>query len=175
MINQTKIKTKEHETIIYSEGYVVIDSAYMIRADLVELDDSVLQSKIEADEEFNYNTGKLLKKSKGFYEGAPRVKQLIPSFSEEWHSLVDTYLKVMRREIISDLFYNQNVGYVAINSDYVKELEGAYEVYYNNWYARTSNSMVACFDTNHEFLMGVMPVTLDRSQARKYLNYEAEV
>lgn len=170
-INATKIKTKKHETIMYSEGYIIIDSSYMIRADLVELDDTLLQSKIEKNEEFNYNTGKLLKKSKGFYEGVPRAKQLIDPFSEEWQKLENTNLKLMQIKTLSDLFYNQNVGYVAINSDYVKELEGAYDIFYNHWYARTPNSMVACFDTNHEFLMGVMPITFDRNQARKYLNY----
>lgn len=174
MTTKTKIKTKKHDSIMHSEGYLIIDTSYMIRADMVELDDTLLQSKIENGIEFNYNTGKLLKSSKGFLEGVPRVNQLIPPFSGEWRIIEDTTLKLMQQKVLSDLFYNRSVGYVALNSDYVKELEGADDIANNLWYARTPSSMVACYDANHEFLMGIMPVNFERNEARKYLNYEAE-
>ena len=45
-MKQPIIKTKKTDYIIYKDNYICVDGNYIIKADLVQLDDSLMQEKI---------------------------------------------------------------------------------------------------------------------------------
>ena len=109
------LKTKKLEQIIYNQGYICINSHYLIKADLIQLDDTLLQDKINKNEPFYFN------KFNNNFGTPPDVLAIIPKDFSEFIELENTGLKTDIHKTTADVFYNPETKlFVYFNSEYLK-------------------------------------------------------
>lgn len=113
------IKTKKHDLIIYDKGYLCFDGYYIIKAYLVELDNELLQDKINKDERFGYNVT-----SKYFNDVIPKLDEIMPKYDAlNWDILQKTELLTNFNRSKLKVFYNANQRYFTyIDNDYLEVL-----------------------------------------------------
>jgi len=113
------IKTKKHDLIVYDKGYLCIDGYYIIKAYLVEIDNELLQDKINKDERFGYDV-----KSKYFNDVIPKLDEIIPKYDAlNWDILQKTELLTDFNRSKLKVFYNANQRYFTyLDNDYLEVL-----------------------------------------------------
>lgn len=150
-MKQSLIKVKKTSLVIYNEGYVCIDGNYLIKADLVLLDDTFLQHQIDEKKPFAYQV-----KERVFRE-PPQLLPLMPKASEGDY-LDDTLLtRECRREKLR-LFYNPAKRYItAFNNAYLSIMENVSTLVLKQ---TGKYNAAAMYDTNDECLFLVMPIQI---------------
>ena len=149
-MKQSLIKVKKTSLVIYNEGYVCIDANYLIKADLVLLDDTFLQHRIDEKKPFAYYVD-----SREFRE-PPQLLPLIPK-ANKCDYLEDTLLTRECRREKQRLFYNPAKRYItAFNNNYLSIMENISTLKLKQTGKYTSAAM---FD-NDECLFLVMPIQI---------------
>lgn len=116
MSKNNVLKTKKLSDIMYNQGYVCINSSCLISANLIKLDDSLLQDKLNKDESFNFNV-----KTKSFNDKIPKLLEIIPKDITNYTELENTGLKTCKGKTYIDIFYNPIIKrFVYFTSEYLK-------------------------------------------------------
>lgn len=150
-MKQSLIKVKKTSLVIYNEGYVCIDANYLIKADLVLLDDTFLQHQIDEKKPFAYQV-----KERVFRE-PPQLLPLMPKASEGDY-LDDTLLTRERKREKQRLFYNPAKRYItAFNNAYLSIMENVSTLKLKQ---TGKYNAAAMYDTNDECLFLVMPIQI---------------
>lgn len=150
-MKQSLIKVKKTSLVTYNEGYVCINGNYLIKADLVLLDDTFLQHQIDEKKPFAYQVD-----ARAFRE-PPQLLPLMPK-SSEGDYLDDTLLTRERKRGKLRLFYNPAKRYItAFNNNYLSVMENVSTLKLKQ---TGKYSAAAMYDTNGECLFLVMPVQL---------------
>lgn len=150
-MKQPIIKVKKTSLVIYNEGYVCIDGNYLIKADLVLLDDTFLQHRIDEKKPFAYQVD-----ARAFRE-PPQLLPLMPKASEGDY-LDDTLLTRERKREKHRLFYNPAKRYItAFNNNYLSIMENVSTLKLKQTGKYTAAAM---YDDNDECLFLIMPVQL---------------
>lgn len=152
MKNKNIIKTKKAELIIFNDGYLCINSNYLIKADYVQLDDTLLQHKILNKEPFAYNSV-----TNRFYDNIAPLKQLIPIYSDDFTPLKYTNLDTTILKTKANVFYNDIKQYFTyFNADYISVFNNALEHY--NFVQTESLGQGVAFSKDFECLGLIMPM-----------------
>lgn len=150
-MKQSLIKVKKTSLVIYNEGYVCINGNYLVKADLVLLDDTFLQHQIDEKKPFAYQVD-----SRAFRE-PPQMLPLIPKASEGDY-LDDTLLIKECRRVKQRLFYNPAKKYItAFNNTYLSIMENVSTLKLKQ---TGKLNAAAMYDGNNECLFLVMPIQL---------------
>lgn len=167
-MKQSLIKVKKTSSVIYNEGYVCIDANYLIKADLVLLDDTYLQHQIDDKKPFAYQVA-----GRTFRE-PPKLLPLIPKASEGDY-LDDTLLTRECRRQKQRLFYNPAKKYItAFDNAYLSIMENVSTL---NLKQTGKLNAATMYDDNGECLFLIMPIRLRDdfiSKIEKALNTNEE-
>lgn len=112
------IKTKKTGLIIYKDGYLCVNGNYIIKADLVQVDDTLMQDKINNNIPFYYQTY-----IKNYSEQIPDLLSIIPKYSASSYYLKETNLlqKSFNTNETFEAFYNDDLGkFIFFDADYIK-------------------------------------------------------
>lgn len=143
------IKTKKLSQIIYTQGYICINGNYIIRADIAQLDDTLLQDKINREESFNYNM-----ETKSFSSSIPDILSI---FNKSDDCLRNTNLFTTEGKNKYEVFYSDiRKEFAYFNLDYL-------QVFYNTELPlelrQDSEFSAACvLDKDYSVLFYLMPV-----------------
>ena len=150
-MKQSLIKVKKNSLVIYNEGYVCIDGNYLIKADLVLLDDTFLQHQIDEKKPFAYQV-----EGRAFRE-PPKLLPLIPKASEGDY-LDDTLLMRECRREKQRLFYNPAKKYItAFNNKYLSIMENVLTLRLKQ---TGKYNAAAMYNINDECLFLIMPIQI---------------
>ena len=112
------IKTKKTELIIYRDGYICLDGHCIIKADLVQLDDSLMQDKVNNDIPFLFNSY-----NKTFGQTVPDLLAVIPKSQANSYLLIDTNLQQQsfNSKKLVEAFYNEDLNtFIFFDVEYLK-------------------------------------------------------
>lgn len=158
-MKKATIKTKKLKQIIYNNGYICIGSNYIIKADLVQLDDTLLQDKVNKDEPFYFN------KFSNSFGTPPKLVDIIPTDLTTYNKLEPTGLYTDILKTKADIFYNKETKQFSyFNSDYLKVFKDTEEKLNLLQHDKLSSAIV--IDANHICLFLIMPMNYRES----YLN-----
>ena len=158
-MKKATINTKKLEQIMYNNGYICIDSKYIIKSELVQLDDTLLQDKVNKDEAFYFNT---FNKS---FETPPNLLDIIPTDLTTYNKLESTELYTDIFKTKADIFYNKETKrFVYFNADYLKIFKDTGEKLNLLQHNKLSPALV--IDANLTCLFLVMPM----EHRESYLN-----
>lgn len=150
-MKQSLIKVKKTSLVIYNEGYVCIDGNYLIKADLVLLDDIYLQHQIDEKKPFAYQVEERV------FREPPQLLPLMPKASEGDY-LDDTLLTREYRREKQRLFYNPAKRYItAFDNAYLSIMENVSTLKLKQ---TGKYSAAAMYDDNGECLFLIMPIQL---------------
>lgn len=139
-MKKTEIKTKKLSIVVYNNGYICIDGNYIVKADLVTLDNDLLQNKINKDEPFYYYVP-----SKNFGDSIPKLIDVIPAYNFNDDILQKTHLTTDFNRNKLKVFYNVDKRYFTyLNNDYLSIYEKIKPNY--QLMQRSKNSGVAGYD-----------------------------
>lgn len=167
---QIEIKTKNVSHIVYSKGYVVINANYMIAKEYVQLDDTLMQDKINNDIEFQWDDI-----SKHFNDKVPPIENIIPVFDSTYTPLQDTnlLLEVGKKET-AKIFYNPDKKYLTyMNQDYFNLVNNCVSILKDFRQSEKYNN-ICIFDSNCKLLFLVMPMQVRDSFFYDHYMYAKE-
>lgn len=142
------IKTKKLSQIIYNQGYICINGNYVIKAIYVQLDDTLLQDKINKDEPFSYNM-----QTKTFGS----IPDILAILTKAETPLRDTKLFLSEGKNKYEVFYSDiRKEFTYIDSDYL-------QVLYNTGLTfqprqDSKHNAVCMLDADNTILFYVMPI-----------------
>lgn len=158
------IKISGYDNIIYTDGYIVLNSCCIIKANLCALDFGFLRKKVEDDEAFNYYV------EEGTFGAIPDVRAVMPIYDKDMETLTNTNFLYEGENEQYKVYRNtsKNRYYVFLNTKYTNLLEQIIASY-PYVLRQTKKSDGACiFNDYNELLFLLMPVTIN--SAEKYLD-----
>lgn len=161
------IKTKNLKNIVYKNGYICINGMYLIKSELVQLDDTLLQDKINRNESFNYyadNTTRL----KYFNDNIPPLEDIIPKNLSEYRPLENTGLYTEIAKTKAEVFYNPDTRLFSyFDADFTKVFkETKRELKLRQTENRYTSAVVV--NNENEILFLIMPITNQRAYLEKF-------